>query len=212
MWLVATGRYQSVQLSFMLAGHTKSAPDRHFGLIKKVYRRTRVDTISGIQRVVENSPTYGANTAQLIHGTDGNVHVHYYDWSEFLKQYYKTIPSLTKYHNFIVRHDHPAKIIIKEHSQAAEESLIIGTRPVPKGVLPTQIHPKGLDAERPKASILAADIVCPKPLQPKSNASALELAPSSPSSPVMQASTKRKPPTCSSCRYEGHTKGTCRTK
>ena len=222
MWLVATGRYQSVQLSFMLAGHTKFAPDRHFGLIKKAYHRTRVDTISSIQRVVENSSICGANKAQLIRGTDGNVHVHYYDWSEFLKQYYKTIPSLTKYHNFIVRHDHPAKIIIKEHSQAAEESLIIGTRPVPKGVLPTQIHPKGLDAERQWylyekirpfcSSVLAADITCPKPLQSKSTASALELALSSPSSPVMRAGTKRKPPTCSSCRCEGHTKRTCPTK
>ena len=83
MWLVATGRYLSVQLSFMLAGHTKLAPDCYFGLIKKAYCRTRVDTISSIQRVVENSSTCGANKAQLIRGTDGNVHVHYYDWSEF---------------------------------------------------------------------------------------------------------------------------------
>ena len=48
MWLVATGSYQSVQLSFMQAGHTKFAPNCHFGLTKKAYRQTRVDTISSI--------------------------------------------------------------------------------------------------------------------------------------------------------------------
>ena len=35
MWHVASGRHTSVQLSFMLAGHTKLAPDHHFGVIKK---------------------------------------------------------------------------------------------------------------------------------------------------------------------------------
>ena len=45
IWRVMSGRQKSIQLSFMLAGHTKFAPDRFFGLIKKVYRRTRVDTM-----------------------------------------------------------------------------------------------------------------------------------------------------------------------
>ena len=64
MWRVASGRHKSVQLSFMLAGHPKFAPDRHFGLIKKAYRRTRVDTIASIKCVVEISSACGANKAQ----------------------------------------------------------------------------------------------------------------------------------------------------
>ena len=66
MWRVESGRHKSVQLSFILAGHTKFSPDRHFGLIKKAYRRKRVDTIASIKRVVESSSTCGANKAQLI--------------------------------------------------------------------------------------------------------------------------------------------------
>ena len=42
-----------MQLFFMLAGHTKLTPDRQFELIKKAYRRTQVDTIASIKRVVE---------------------------------------------------------------------------------------------------------------------------------------------------------------
>jgi hypothetical protein len=30
-WRVLTGRQESIELSFMLVGHTKFSPDRHFG-------------------------------------------------------------------------------------------------------------------------------------------------------------------------------------
>ena len=34
-WRVIAGLNESVELSFMLVGHTKFAPDRFFGLLKK---------------------------------------------------------------------------------------------------------------------------------------------------------------------------------
>ena len=222
MWRVATGKHQSAQVSFMLVGHTNFAPDRHFGLIKKSYRRTRVDTISSIQRVVETSSTCGANKAQLIHDSDGNVQVHFYDWTEFLKQYYKTIPSITKYHVFIVKQDQPFSIILKQHSRAEKESLNIGKQPVPEGTLPLEIHAKGLDLERqwylyekirPFCSCtLAGDITCPKPSEPKPTVGDLaQEHMAAVHSPIMPGSTKRprKSVTCSLCKHEGHTKRTC---
>ena len=45
LWRVMTGRHLTAELSFVLVGHTKFAPDRFFGLIKKRYRRSCVDTI-----------------------------------------------------------------------------------------------------------------------------------------------------------------------
>ena len=41
-WRVSTGKHESVSLSFMLAGHTKFAPDRYFGLIKRKYKHSQV--------------------------------------------------------------------------------------------------------------------------------------------------------------------------
>lgn len=38
-WRVLAGLNSSVQLNFLLAGHTKFAPDRSFGLIKRKYGR-----------------------------------------------------------------------------------------------------------------------------------------------------------------------------
>ena len=96
----------------MLAGHTKFTPDRNFGLIKKAYRQTQVDTIASIKYVVESSSTCGATTAQLIHDTDGHIQVPFYDWRNFLKDYYKSIQSITKYQVFNIKDDHPYNIIL----------------------------------------------------------------------------------------------------
>ena len=71
---------------------------------------------------------------------------------------------------------------LKQHSQAAEETIIM--HPVPQGVLPKPIFPKGLDLDqqwypydkvRPFcSSILSVDITWLMPSQPKPSAMAPE--------------------------------------
>ena len=48
MWLIITRWHESIQLSFMLVGHTKFSPDRFFGLFKKAFRRSTACTIYDI--------------------------------------------------------------------------------------------------------------------------------------------------------------------
>ena len=115
-------------------------------------------------------------------------------------------------------------IVLKQHSQAAEETIGIGVHPVPQGVLPKPIFPKGLnldqqwylyDKVRPLcSSTLLAVITCPMPSQPKPSAMAPEhiASDSTSSASVTRAGTKRKPVTCSSCKCEGHTNRTCPLK
>ena len=141
MWRVASGRHKSVQLSFMLAGHTKFAPDRHFGLIKKAYRKTRVDTIASIKCVVESS-SCGANKAQLVRD-NGHIQVPFYDWTNFLKDYYKSIPPITKYHVFSVKDDHPYNIILQEQSRAERESLTLVSAPSQRVSFHSKSKPSG---------------------------------------------------------------------
>ena len=38
LWRVLTGKQESIELSFMLVGHTKFSPDCHFGTFKKAFR------------------------------------------------------------------------------------------------------------------------------------------------------------------------------
>ena len=44
-WRILAGLNDTAELSFMLVGHTKFAPDRFFVLLKRLYRRSLVDTM-----------------------------------------------------------------------------------------------------------------------------------------------------------------------
>ena len=63
-WRVLCGLHTTISIHFMLAGHTKFAPDWCFGLIKRKLRRTRVSCLTDIVDVVNTSST--ANRAQLL--------------------------------------------------------------------------------------------------------------------------------------------------
>ena len=43
LWQVLTQKNRMVEVSFMLAGHTKFTPDRFFGLFKCQFHRATVD-------------------------------------------------------------------------------------------------------------------------------------------------------------------------
>ena len=92
-----TGRHVTAELSFMLVGHTKFAPDRYFGLIKKRYCRLCVDTLVDLARVVKESTTTGRNLPQLIQGHDGTKRVQFYQWKHFLPQFFKLIPNILRF-------------------------------------------------------------------------------------------------------------------
>ena len=46
LYLVICGYYESIELNFMIPGHTKFKCDGSFGLIKKLYRKTSVSEIT----------------------------------------------------------------------------------------------------------------------------------------------------------------------
>jgi hypothetical protein len=64
-WRVATGLHKTITLNFLVAGHTKFAPDWCFGLLKQAFRRhaITVTVLPGEGRelkcAVEQSPVGG---------------------------------------------------------------------------------------------------------------------------------------------------------
>ena len=52
LWRIGTGRNTSIELNFLIAGHTKFQCDACFGLIKK---RTRVTRLSSLQEISDVS-------------------------------------------------------------------------------------------------------------------------------------------------------------
>jgi hypothetical protein len=85
-----TGQHNSITLSFMIAGQFSC--DRHFGLIKKKYARSKVDTISGLAWIVSES-SRGFNIPQLVRNDEGVLEVNTYNWVDFFAPYFKPIYS-----------------------------------------------------------------------------------------------------------------------
>lgn len=55
LWRLITGKTTgTIEINFMLAGHTKFAPDQHFGTIKKSFSRTFVSSLPELSNVSEN--------------------------------------------------------------------------------------------------------------------------------------------------------------
>lgn len=177
VWRVIAGLNETVELSFMLVGHTKFAPDRFFGLFKRLYRVSLVDTMTDIVRVVEESSTSGKNKAQLTVSPSGSREVHWIDWSEFFREFFKNIPNITTYHHFKVSKSEPGMVTVKEYVDSPEEKVNVFKKDVNESSLrgrqPTEITPSGLDAKRQWylydeirpfcSNNLAKDITCPKP-------------------------------------------------
>ena len=124
-WRVIAGLSETVEISFMLVGHTKFSPDRFFGLFERLYSRSLVDTMTDIVRVVEESSTSGKNKAQLTISASGTRHVHWIDWSQVLRDFFKSIPNITSYHHFKLSKVEPGIVTVKEYANSPEEKLTI---------------------------------------------------------------------------------------
>ncbi|XP_078365996.1 uncharacterized protein LOC144650219 [Oculina patagonica] len=150
-WRIMSALHQNITYSFLIAGHTKFAPDRCFGIIKKAYKVNFISSIYELAEMIEGSSSVGVNKVQLVGTHDGRVIVPVYDWASFLGGYFKKIPNILKYHHFRFSVDEPGKVYCKEKRSSAEQSFMLlkdpSVRP-PPAVLPPEISPEGLNDER----------------------------------------------------------------
>ena len=102
MWRVHSGLNEEASISFMLAGHTKFAPDWCFGLLKKKLRHTYVSSLEDIEEVCKQSSVTGVNTSQLVGHEDGSVVVPMYDWSNHLQNHFVKVAGIKTMHHLSV--------------------------------------------------------------------------------------------------------------
>jgi len=150
-WRTLMKLHHTITYSFLVAGHTKFAPDRCFGLIKKAYKVNYVSSPYKFARLVETSGSTGIKKAQLVGTHDGRVIVPVYDWISFLGRYFKKFPNITKFHHFCFSQENPGVVYFKEFVSSPEQSFMLLKRNVilsSSSSLPNEINPDGLTAER----------------------------------------------------------------
>jgi hypothetical protein len=147
-WRVLTGLHDSITYCFMVAGHTKFSPDGFFGLIKLLLRKSEVDNLEDLIKVIQNSTPGGYNIAQTIFDDNGNQLVHFYEWTNWLKQKFTTIPNILKQHYFEFNNLYQGNIKISTSSY--EEKTIIQIEKAKSDDLNPLVEKKllGLSAER----------------------------------------------------------------
>jgi hypothetical protein len=82
----------------MVPGHTKFKCDGSFGMIKKLYRKTRVDCLDHVADVVKRSSPAGLNKTQCYEGGKG---FQYLDIKAILGIYFKKLNGLQRYQHFL---------------------------------------------------------------------------------------------------------------
>ena len=85
------GYYESIELNFMIPGHTKFKCDGSFGLIKRLYRKTTVDCVDHIVDVVKRSSITRLNKAQCYNGSKG---FQYFNILSSLEIYFRKLPGM----------------------------------------------------------------------------------------------------------------------
>ena len=119
MWRVLTGLHNTVNLHFMIPGHTKFSPDACFSLVKRKFRKTPVSSLEDLARVVDDSAA--CNVCQLVGAQDGCVLAPTRDWAGFLSSYFCHLDDIKKYHHFRFEGNHPGVVFLRKTAVAEEE-------------------------------------------------------------------------------------------
>ena len=123
VWRVLTNQHDSMELSFMIVGHTKFSLDRFFGMFKKLFRRSSVSTLSEVVSVTKKSTTSGKIIPQLIRNVDGTLEVKFYQWTAFLGRFFRSIPNILSYHRFSVSCGVEGIVNLQQYSDSPKRVL-----------------------------------------------------------------------------------------
>lgn len=153
MYRILMELHDQIDLSFMVVGHTKFAPDGYFGLIKYRYRRSDVYTYHQLADLIEASSEHGHNLCQRYLDQQENPNFTYRDFRHWLLKYFKKLPNITKYHHFHFDHRKPGMVQVKKTIDGAPREFNLLKKEFPFDVsipppLPKDIKPKGLSAKR----------------------------------------------------------------
>ena len=102
MELVERRTLDYVHFCFMVAGHTKLAPDRLFAQVSNSYNCHDVFTVVELKEICDlHAHTY----------IEGGVSV--LQWREALRTKYSDLPGTRKYHDFLITRSYDGSVVMK---------------------------------------------------------------------------------------------------
>lgn len=91
MELVQSGILDYLRVSFLIAGHTKFAPDRLFSQIANTYNRSDVFSTAELSEVISNYGLSTIDTGEIVR-----------PWRDVLATKHKKIPGIRSLHDFVI--------------------------------------------------------------------------------------------------------------
>ncbi|XP_048771609.1 uncharacterized protein LOC125677540 [Ostrea edulis] len=167
-WRVMTGRHSDINYSMQIPGHTRCLVDSGFAHIRKLFRRSDVDSLGQFQTLVNKS---SVSNEAVPYGDAWN----WRDWKTFLSTYYRAVKGIRKYHHFRFTSEEPWNVYVKERVDSDEKMVFLkknGSPSFDAAALPEILLPVGLTRERqqylyrnvrPYVRPAHQDSLCPTP-------------------------------------------------
>lgn len=159
MEMVNNRKADHIRICFLIAGHTKFAPDRLFSAIGSKYKSEDVFTIDDLKVICEQ------NAVTFIEGGDG-----VFTWRELLGVKYSNFPGVRKLHDFLIVRSYDGHVVMKVregiYGGAWSDSLLRITDPSLPGVPTSAYHSRTLKKEKMANMILMYDKFIPPCYRP----------------------------------------------
>ena len=143
-WLIDRGMYDEIELNFMIPGHTKFICDSCFGLIKILYRKSKVNTVNDVVSIVNRSTTVHLNTSQCYLDGEG---FQYYNFKDYF-QTFKKLPNIQKSHHFYFISKDPGVVCYKDRLEDDYKKITIRSFSYNSSILPSKINVRPFSLKR----------------------------------------------------------------
>ena len=172
-WRTVVGLHDRIEMSFMIAGHTRCTVDGCFGMVKRKYRRSDCNTIQQLADIISSS-AHG-NKAQLTRNIRGEQQVTWYAWDAYFMEHFKPLKGISKLLHFVFDKDQPGVVQVRESVDSSfntVELLKSKKEVLAATTLPPALVPPGLSDDRAKylydqirdhVRDPYKDVLCPKP-------------------------------------------------
>ena len=104
MEMVSSGEVDHIHFSFMIAGHTKFAPDHLFSITGSAYKVQDVFNIEDLKAICDKSATTYIEQRDRVH-----------TWRDSVGKKYSDLPGVRKLHDFLVVKAHDGRVVMKVH-------------------------------------------------------------------------------------------------